>query len=70
MKNNPTKMKKKTKTDSTFEMDLVFDGDNVNLDWYHPKLKPIICALCGKKNCDGKNKDGVITCVFTNPWCG
>lgn len=46
------------------EIVLSFEGDTVRSDWYHPKMEPILCSLCGK-NCKDKT-----VCYSTNPYCG
>lgn len=56
----------KTKSDSTTEIELVFDGQTVKGVWYHPRLMPIICKLCGKE-CSAEQR---MYCTNTNPWCG
>ena len=45
------------------EVSLVFEGYTVSSPWYHPKLAPVMCALCGK-GCKE------IRCVNVNPYCG
>jgi len=45
---------------------MTFDGDTVTTDWFHPKLTPVICALCGK-DCAAKGKP---LCHNANPFCG
>lgn len=50
---------------TTVDIDLTFEGNTVT-SWYHPKLAPIMCALCGK----GCREAGKMPCVRINPYCG
>lgn len=53
----------RNKTESSIE--LVFEKNRIKGVWYHPKIAPLLCALCKEKNnCDNKK------CHNTNPYCG
>jgi len=52
----------KNKTELKTDIELVFDGREVKSVWYHSKLAPVLCALCGKE-CS-------TPCHRVNPWCG
>jgi hypothetical protein len=45
---------------------MTFKGLEVSTNWFHPKLSPVMCALCGKQ-CKER---GVPLCVNGNPFCG
>lgn len=60
--NNPSKKSADSKPKVESEIELAFTGTTVKASWYHPDLKPVICALCGK-NCK-------FPCVNVNPYCG
>lgn len=62
MKKNMSSSENETKT----TIELVFDGKEVKGVWYHPKLAPLLCRLCGK-GCDGITKP---YCMNVNPYCG
>ena len=60
--------------ESKTEVTLTFEADTVSASWYHPKLNPILCALC-EKDCNNQPKPapGTLTvnrCVNINPYCG
>lgn len=52
-------------SDHNIDIDLTFEGNEVT-SWYHPKLAPIMCSLCGQ---DCRNQ-GKMPCVRINPYCG
>lgn len=55
--------KKQPNKQPSLELELTFEGDEVQSSWYHPDLAEVLCTLCGK----GCTK---VKCVMVNPYCG
>lgn len=67
-KSNRSKRKdtNRSKRKDIIEIELRIEKDGtITAPWRTPKLKKILCAICGKKG-----SAECARCINSNPWCG